>query len=70
MVQGGDALKALEGLSALWQVADRVGEGEWNEENQQEDVYGSADESLALRSVRGQRSTSLDSSREAYIGSV
>lgn len=70
MVQGGDDLKAFEGFSALWEVPDRVGEGEWNEQNQQEDVYGSADESLALWSVHAQRNTGLDSSRDAYIGSV
>lgn len=70
MVQGRDSLKAFEGLSTLWKAPDGIGEGEWNEQNQQEDVYGSADESLALRSVHAQESPSLDSSREAHIGSV
>ena len=69
MVQGCDALKAFECLSALWKAPDSVGEGKWNKENQQEDVYGGTDESLALRSVHAQSSTGSDRARKAYIGS-
>lgn len=69
MMQGSDALKAFEGLSALRQAPDGVREGKWDKENQQEDVYGGADEALALGSVRAQSRTRMNSSRKAYIGS-
>ena len=54
MVQRSDAMKAFEGFSALWKAPDRVGEGKWNKEGQEEDVDGSADESLTLWSVHVQ----------------
>ena len=59
MVERSDALKAFEGLSAIWKAPDSVGKGKGNKENQQEDVYRGADESLALRSALAQSGTSM-----------
>ena len=59
MVERSDALKTFEGLSAIWKAPDSVGKGKGNKENQQEDVYRGADESLALWSVLAQSGTSM-----------